>query len=64
MELKHCPFCGGMCIHVGKDYGGMFYVECDTCPCSLGKGADWDGDDMGYFESYEEAVTEWNKRSK
>ena len=49
--LKHCPFCGGTAT-VWQNYGGLWFVSCDECGCSLGED----------FETEENAIDGWNTR--
>lgn len=59
MELKECPFCGGM-AHMAENvsvYGTMFAVCCDDVGgCPAGTPGNW-------WKSEEEAAGKWNTRS-
>lgn len=49
-ELKPCPFCGGHAIIDGCD-DTLWIVICKECNASI-----------GYKETKEEAIEEWNRR--
>lgn len=59
MELKECPFCGGM-AHMAENvsvYGTMFAACCDDVGgCPAGTPGNW-------WKSEDEAADKWNSRS-
>ena len=51
-ELKPCPFCGGEAsMYIAYDDG--YYVCCDECGCGL-----------PVYNTEEEAIEAWNRRTK
>lgn len=62
-ELKKCPFCNGKAsvLYVTTNFGGLAYVECETCAAKtrtfLLRDID-DTNDIGYLR----AADAWNRR--
>ena len=67
IQLKECPFCGGMAIPISDD-DMDFYVMCTTC---LARGAISSNEIPPYPHKYpnekeklQYAVSAWNKRKE
>ena len=59
-ELKACPFCGSEARLMIKEsqYDTNYDIQCTDDKCYLSEGADW------YFDTEEEAIQAWNRRSQ
>ena len=67
-ELKPCPFCGGEANIIKNEHprlhrpikNGLYHVECCECNVMIG----YDTDYGGQFDTKEEAIKAWNKRTE
>lgn len=59
MEIKRCPFCGGMAIVVKDNFQYEQYQV--MCPY-MGGGKGGCGASSGYYETMQEAMDAWNRR--
>lgn len=65
-KLKPCPYCGNRVL-IGKDNHDKFIIECKNCKLLFGIEVE-DGTELvegwrATFDSVQEAVSAWNKRS-
>lgn len=60
MEIKRCPFCGGMAIVVKDNFQYEQYQV--LCPYVDGEDTGC-GSSSGYYDTLKEAVEAWNRRT-
>ena len=64
MELKPCPFCGGLAQLVRYESDNQQYlctlsIECDKCQCAMSDKLDYDESEAVWTDRL---VEEWNTR--